>query len=154
VDLQLVAARWRLGAISPSDLRKTADELLAAGLLSPSLVELFSLPPAAIQWDGPELFERTLDELGVTVLDEEGSAWVVTRSLASGVLDGSLSPADACKQASALHIATGYEHDVLADFYLLEDELDWILPDGVKAVEDDVRALARRILETGPPGAE
>ena len=90
--LQMLAARWRRGAITVHDLRSVADELLTEGEASPALIELFSLREDAVPSEGPPLFERALQELAAQTLDEDTSSKAMAQWAADAALYGMANP--------------------------------------------------------------
>jgi len=142
-DAEVLAARWRLGGITPFDLRSIVGDLLDAGESSPSLIELFALPKDAGPWEGPELFERALVELGAPDADELGDAVAVADWLARSVLDGSMSSRRACELAARMYVASGYKHNALAPYYGFDDDYGWR---SSEAVDRDVHRFAEEIV--------
>jgi hypothetical protein len=47
---------------------------LDEGEESPALIELFSLSPETVPWEGPHMFERALQELGAQPPDDDAKA--------------------------------------------------------------------------------
>jgi hypothetical protein len=75
--LQILTSAWQ--DVSPSDLRALAGRLLEDGEESPSLIELFSLPPDVAPREGPALFARVLEELAAQVLDDDPDEEVIAQ---------------------------------------------------------------------------
>jgi hypothetical protein len=152
-DLDLIEARWRIGLITPSDLRGVASELLDRGVSADSLIELFSLPIDAAIWNGSALFERALTELRGGQMPEAEAALVVAADIARGVLSGALEPSRATALAASIHSRTEYRFDDFRRLSFLDDEMSYFDKSGKShlgrtgaVVAEDVRIEARRIL--------
>lgn len=88
-----MALLWAAGDQPHRDLPDAAAEMLANGSDSPSLRELAGAPPDDY-WQVKWLFERTLHELGIPVLDEQDALWALARQVAQEIVDGDRSPTD------------------------------------------------------------
>jgi hypothetical protein len=69
--LRILRVAWGRGTITPSGLGAVAGRLLDEGEESPALIELFSLSPETVPWEGPHMFKRALQELGAQPPDDD-----------------------------------------------------------------------------------
>ena len=143
-DAEVLAARWRLGDIAPSDLRVIASDLLDAGESAPALVHLFALRPEWVAWEGPELFEQALLELGAPDRTDLRDGEVVAWWLARRLLDRSIGPREVCEVGTRLYIASDYEEKALEPYYSFDDEYGWNPPS--EAVDRKVLRFAEAIV--------
>ena len=155
VDFDLVEARWRLRLTTASDLHSVASELLDDGLSADSLVALFALPSDVAVWEGPELFDRALRELGRGQMTEPEASRIVARHIAHRVLAGTLEPSQATASAAAIYACTGHRFDSFHQLYVLDLEMSYFDERGRSClgrtehfVADDVRSEARRLMES------
>lgn len=152
-ELRLLEARWRVREITEEDLHAVADGLLAQGEDDEQLITLFALPRDQLRWDGADAFESLLRRWGGGAMEEAEAVGVVVRALAAGVLDGTISPADASGRAHAIDVRTHYQYAALDGWRDLHEELGYIDRRGLSyrgrpqsEVEADARALARSIV--------
>ena len=150
---ELLEARWRLGAITAVDLHDVASAALDAGHDFPSVIELFAMTRDELRWEGPELFERVLRDLGVGDLTAAQAAARIARDTAPRLLEDTLEVDEALLHLADLHIRTAYQYDALTWAYLLKDELDSIdsygrsyLGRSAEEIDADVRQEAAQIV--------
>jgi hypothetical protein len=129
--------------ITPFDLRTVAGELLDQGEDTPALIELFALSDDAGPWEGPQIFEQVLTELGAPEQTEHAAADAVARWLAQSVLETSLSAREAVDLGARLYITSDHKHDALLRYYLFDDDY-WLRP--VEDVDHDVHQFAEQIV--------
>jgi hypothetical protein len=149
-ELRALAVRWRLGGITPFDLRRLAGQLLDAGETAPALVDLFALSNEAAPWEGPKLFEQALKEMGAPELPESPVGSTVARWLSESVLDGSMTPQAATREAARLYVLSGYQAEPLGTLYGLDDEYGSLNGSGFsyagrseEEIDEDVKRSAR-----------
>jgi hypothetical protein len=146
-DLRTLEARVILGDIPPTDLHSIADALLADGLMSQSLVDLFALGDLELPWRGPGLFHSATRELGSPEIAPDVAWRHLALSIANEILTGTVSPEIGAKHLARLYHATHCQHDVLLEMLSLDDELPVSHLGRSKAVmEANVRAEARRLV--------
>jgi hypothetical protein len=98
-------ADWSLGGILSDRLPKVATDALAAGIESPSLIELANEPPipdAAYH----RLFERALGELGRPVPRKVDAARIMTIEFARRICASEASPIEGARFIQAVEDST------------------------------------------------
>lgn len=152
-EIRLLEARWRVREITEDDLHAVADDLLAQGEDDEQLIALFALDRDELRWTGADAFESLLRHWGGGAMGEPEAVELMVRTLAAGVLDGTISPADASSRAHAIDVRTHYQYAALAGWRDLHEELGYIDRRGLSyrgrpqsEVEADAQALARSIV--------
>ncbi len=120
VRLQILTSAWRHGDVQPSDLRALTGQLLEQGENSPSLIELFSLSPEVVRWEGRPLFERALEEFAAQDLDDDPAPEVIAQWASDMGFEELLA-----RRASPelRELAANFETDLVAAFPELAPEL-------------------------------
>ena len=151
-DKALIAARWQLGMLAPSELHATAGQLLDDGEMTPALLDLFAAEDA---WpaEATRLFERALAELGLEPITDEQAVDVVWRGLARSIVDGSMEARTGCGLGAGLWHMVDYRASPLAELYALDElyaELECYgvtyRGDTEATLAEEVRAVAGRLL--------
>jgi hypothetical protein len=145
-EVRLLEARWRLREITEQDLHRVADEFLANGEDNDALIALFSLDPNELRWRGADAFEPVLEAWGGGSMTEHEAALVLASDLATNALNGTISPLEVTSRATAIHIRTHYEYDVLRPWYELHDELGYLDRSGLSYLGRDRSAIEADVL--------
>jgi hypothetical protein len=90
-NLSLAAARFALDLASSEELVKLADDLLASGVYSYSLGELYSIRYPNLS-DVCPLFTSSLKELGVPLPSREEAARTLVKGSISDIAEGNVTP--------------------------------------------------------------
>lgn len=116
LDLRDVAGSYKSGQILGEDLPTVAEEALAAGSSSPSLLEL-SLQPTGLGLDLDEnrrLFFAALKELGISEPTHNESLWISIRMICRSVNDGRLEVMEGAREIARISAALeGDDADLL-----------------------------------------
>jgi hypothetical protein len=139
--------------ITEGDLHAIADDLLAKGEDDEALISLFALDRDQLRWTGAHAFESLLRRWGGGEIDEAEAVEIVVRHLSAGVIDGTITPAEASSRAHAIDVRTRYQYKALDGWRDLHEELGYLDRRGLSyrgraqsEVEADAKALARSIL--------
>jgi hypothetical protein len=89
--LQVAAWRWIVGIQPAEGLPNIATDALVDGLDTPSLRELAGAS-GDDYWLIKELFERTINELGLDLPDEQTALWRLAQQKANEIVSGSVAP--------------------------------------------------------------
>lgn len=93
-----VAARLVLGLAGPENLPAAADAALRDGLVSPALIALMDADPS----EARVLFDRALDELGVSKPSQRDAVMRLARDAAAEIVRGTIAPYAGAKRISDL----------------------------------------------------
>ena len=150
--LEVPAARFVLGWFDSFELAAVAQALVVDGYESPSLLLLAGTYPQDLPWEGHELLERSLRELGEPLPSRQEACLVFARDYARRLLDGELTPDGAAKAILALTYELSTP-DALLDVGYLTYELE-DHPDYRKEIEQDILDGARRLLAATESGEQ
>ena len=136
-ELEIEAARYRLGVATGQDLVRAAEAAMLAGIESETLVHL-AIETDPIMSDVGPLFERTLLELSIEIPGEGEACWallrhhmlrIATREVnpragAQAILDEVYYPGDLYEQARE-YIGDSHDlHHILGNLYGIDDLLE------------------------------
>ena len=150
MDVDVVAARWKLDLVLSDELAELAAEMLADGYESPSLIELASTPVSDLTREGPRLLERALVELERALPSVEQAVLTLARVYAEAIVTAEIAPYHG---ASAIWGLSNKLHDVPDDLLLFVGlASEWEDNPACRAeYEDDIRAAARDFVVRTPP---
>ena len=146
-DLDVIAARWRLGFYDADEVRELANRLLARGVASSGLIELYATPRDELRWTVDRLFPEVLAELGVDVPSEDQAWRRLGVRYARAHLQGTLTATETTDAFFELVLTTEFRYEPLIPLYALHDEPP-------ERVVDEVRAAAAALLAELEPTVE
>ena len=97
MNLNLLAAKYRLGLIAVSDLPQIGVNALASGFDTPSLCQLAG-DSGSDSDESRRLFEKSLSELGIPVPTPDEAGMSVSKSIALEVVSGELGPYEGARR--------------------------------------------------------
>jgi hypothetical protein len=151
--LDLVVSAWRARLLDARWLPDISAELLAAGLDSPSLIDLAGLDFAPFDpRDAGDLLVASFDELGLPTPDLRDALITTTLLVAWALATERLLPRYAAQWAARTYIAADYPDAPreLATLFTLDDEYDqtdygwWHR--SIEDIDSDVRTVVQGLL--------
>jgi len=122
MTLEQAEALFVIGRLPGEDLPGLATGLLESGTDSPAMRELAGLSRPTLR-DAGVVFERMIRELDRTLPTKEDAAWLLAKSLASSVLEGTISYREAARRGAPLAVALDYA-ELFMPFYRADDDYE------------------------------
>lgn len=152
MDAALTLA-WRhaAGTVMPEDLPMAAAELLAADHDSPALRDLAGRRRGDDTSELTALLAQAMDELGVTVPDEDTAGRCLLHELAAEVVAGRVTAYEATHSLWSGMAAETHAEVAFMRAATEEDYLDDLLPEPFAAWERALRSAALALVATDHP---
>jgi len=152
IDLEVVAAEWRLGRLEAADARRFALRLLEQGFTGPNLLELAGTPAFALGRDLAGTVERAFAEAGCALPTREEAGLVLSREVARAIFEGRVEPYEGAQRIWTLAYDVGEQNFVkVASFVGYASEID-DHPESLPFYELRIKEEAVRLLRDVAPG--
>jgi hypothetical protein len=147
--MQVAALLWVISDQPTNELPALATDALVRGLDAPALRELAGLPPGDY-WDIKDRFERSIEELGLELPDEQTALWRLAQHKAAEIVAGSVAPSTGARwiwQHVSLRIDREGDLRVFIGLASEWDDHPRFRPE----IEDQILTAARDLLDQERP---